>query len=414
MNSDRLKILFAQKYPLFPTDSGAKKRSLNVLQHLAAWHDVTYLCNHLPSDVEHLAKMDEIGLTVESLPWSRPGRASLRFGYQILSNLLSSEPFTVATNTDSALTRRAQALVDQGQFDLVICDTVVMAPHILGLDVRPKILFQHNVEAQIFERHAQTGNFLKRQYMHHQWRKMARYEAAMNPHFDGFIAVSEEDRARFVERYAWENVYAIDTAVDTNYFEPREGAEQSFRVVFLGSMDWMPNQEGVIHFVQEMWPAIRRQVPQAEFQIVGRNPPASVLQLGTEAGVSVLGTVPDVRPYLAEASVVVVPLLVGGGTRIKIFEALAMGKAVVSTTIGAEGLRVTPGEHLAIEDRPEPFAACVSALLNNDEARAQLGDNGRRLVVESFSTERIARQFNDICVEVHEGFKLQQRVDCMA
>src|SRR5262249_25780924 len=195
----------------------------------------------------------------------------------------------------------------------------------------------------------------------------------------------------FAREYGWHHVQAIDTAVDIEYFRPSQNAEKPDHVVFIGSMDWLPNQDGVAFFVQEGWPLIRRVRPQAVFPVVCPRPPWSVRRLERVPGVEVVGTVPDVRPYLAQAAVVVVPLLVGGGTRIKIFEALAMAKAVVSTTIGAEGLPVTSGEHLLLADGADAFADAVLQLLDDVKLRTRLGQTASRLVQAHYSTEVAAR-----------------------
>jgi glycosyltransferase involved in cell wall biosynthesis len=230
-----------------------------------------------------------------------------------------------------------------------------------------------------------------------QWRKMRRFEAACGGQFDAAIAVSEQDRRIFEQEYGWSNVHAIDTAVDVDYFRSTGRAEHEEQVLFLGSMDWLPNQDCVQHFVRNIWPLIRRTRPRATFHVVGRNPPPEVKRLSGKDGIVVVGTVPDVRPHLEEAAVVVIPLLVGGGTRLKIFEAMAMDKAVVSTSIGAEGLPVTPGEHIILADEPADFAGAVTFLLGAPERRASLGTASHLLVNERYGTEPVARQFESIC-----------------
>jgi glycosyltransferase involved in cell wall biosynthesis len=214
--------------------------------------------------------------------------------------------------------------------------------------------------------------------------------------------VSEQDQQTFAREYGWHHVQAIDTAVDVDYFRPNGTAECPDHVLFVGSLDWLPNQDGVTFFVHHVWPLIRRAKPKAVFQIVGRNPPWAVRRLQRVDGVEVVGTVPDVRPYVAGAAVVVVPLLVGGGTRIKIFEALAMGKALVSTTIGAEGLPVTSGDHLLLADNPPEFAEAVLRLLNDSDTRARLGQTANRFVNAHYSTDVVARQFEQICQQTVE------------
>jgi glycosyltransferase involved in cell wall biosynthesis len=283
---------------------------------------------------------------------------------------------------------------------VLICDTVQMFRHMQGLRAKVNILFQHNVEAQILQRHAEVGpNLLFRLFMRSDWKKMQRFERNCGSEFDTVIAVSEQDKKLFEDKYGWTNVECIDTAVDADYFQNRDGNEIRDRVVFVGSMDWLPNQDGVKYFVREIWPHIRHARPNATFQIVGRNPPPSVTALTSVPGVEVVGFVPDVRPYLASAAVFVVPLLVGGGTRLKVYEAMAMGRAVVSTTIGTEGLSLTPGRHFFEEDDPQRFADSVTRLLSDSGLRAQMGQAAEQFVRSKYDSETISRQFEEICLE---------------
>jgi glycosyltransferase involved in cell wall biosynthesis len=392
-----MNILFTHKQILFPHDTGGKIRVLNLLRHLARWHEIVYLCNLRPGDEAYLPQMKALGLRVEGVPKQDSRRRSARYYGEAVVNLFSPQPFTVARNFDRALKARAAALVGTGAFDLMICDGVQMTPHFVDLPV-PKILFQHNVEARLLERHAQHDpTWLRRRYMAAQHSKMCRFEADYGARFDAVIAVSELDRQAFERDYSWRQVRAIDTAVDLDYFQPAGRPEQADRVVFVGSMDWLPNQDGVRFFLEEVWPRIRARRPTATFQVVGRDPPAKLCRFSGSDGIEIAGTVPDVRPYLEEAAVVVVPILVGGGTRLKIYEAMAMGKAVVSTTIGAEGLVYTPGQHLLVADEPAAFAEAVVSLLKAPPFRRHLGAAARRLVNQCFSAETVARQFESIC-----------------
>jgi glycosyltransferase involved in cell wall biosynthesis len=393
-----MRILFLQKQILFPHDTGAKIRVLNVLRHLGKRHEITFLCNLRAGEEIHLEKMHALGLRLETVPARESRRGSLRFYGDLAKNLLSPYPFSISRNYDPVLHARARALVAQERYDLLICDTVFMARHTLDLKVSARILFQHNMEALILQRHAEKSTgWLRARYMALQAQRMRRFEEACGRHFDTIIAVSEQDRQKFAREYGWQHVQAIDTAVDVDYFRSNGTPEKADHIVFVGSLDWLPNQDGAVFFAERVWPLIRRVRPQAVFQIVGRNPPRSVRRLENVEGIDVVGTVPDVRPYVAGAAVMVVPLLVGGGTRIKIFEAMAMGKALVSTTIGAEGLPVTSGEHLLLADDPCDFAQAVLDLLNDPERRSRLGQSANRLVRASYSTEIVARQFELIC-----------------
>lgn len=393
-----MKILFLQKRPLFPADSGGKIRTLNVLRHMAPRHDVTYLCNVQAGEEASIQQMGELGLHVETIPWQETSRDDPRFYFELLRNLSSKFPYNVDKDFDRRLRQRAIDLIALEPFDLLVCDFVQMARNAIALNVPAKVLFQHNVEAEIFKRHAETDSgWLRRRYMALQWRKMQAFEAEAGRQFDAVIAVSRRDQELFQSEYGWEHVQVIDTAVDLEYFTPDSASERVGRVVFVGSLDWLPNQDGVQFFVGEIWDRVRARSPQATFQIVGRNPPADVARLAATPGVEVIGSVPDVRPYLAEAAVVVVPLRIGGGTRLKIYEAAAMQKAVVSTTLGAEGLDVADGKQIRIADDPAAFAAAVAELLNDDGSRTELATAARRLVVEHYSAEVVAAQFEEIC-----------------
>lgn len=397
-----MKILFLQKRPLLPADSGGKIRTLNLLKYVARWHDVTYLCNVQQGEEPGVETMRALGLRVEWVPWRETKRSSPGFYRDLAVNLLSPYPFNVAKDYDRRLLRRAQSLLQEEPYDLVICDFVQMARNALPLSGVPKLLLQHNVEAEIFRRQAVVGSLPRRAYMNLQWRKMRRFEAQAGWHFQTVVAVSGRDRLTFAREYGWPRVKEIDTAVDLEYFAPRTGQERPDRLVFVGSMDWSPNEEGIEHFVRRIWPAIRSERPTATIGIVGRNPSPRVRRLAEVDGVEVTGTVPDVRPYLGESAVVVVPLLVGGGTRIKIYEAMAMRKAVVSTPLGAEGLPVRDGEHLLLAETPEQFARAVLRLLRDEPLRRRLAASAQTFVADRYSAETIARQFMAHCRETIE------------
>lgn len=394
----RKRILFLQKRLLFPTDSGGKIRTLNVLRHLAKWHDITYLCNILPEERLHVGEMEGLGLNMVTVPWTEAPRPSLRFYWGLLMNLLSPYPFNVNKDFDRRLRKLGQELLGNQKFDLLICDFVQMARNCIGLDSIPTLLFQHNVESQIFQRlFQQERKPAHRAYLWLQWKKMHHFENRAGRCFDGVVAVSENDRETFRREYGWKHVHVIDTAVDTSYFFPFETRETPRQCVFTGSMDWPPNEEGVRFFAREIWPLIRSRYDDATFVIVGRNPPKSLLALNGKSGIEVTGAVPDVRPFIAKSQVNVVPLLVGGGTRLKVFESMAMRKPVVSTRLGVEGLPVRDKHEVLIADSAESFAEAVCALFHDAGLRHRLACESLELVLNKHAAPVIAQQFNEIC-----------------
>ena len=284
MGLDRKRILFLQKRLLFPADTGGKIRTLNVLRHLAQWHDITYVSNLLQCEQAYLGEMQSLGLELVNVPWMETPRNSPLFYGQLAANLFSRFPFNVNKDYDADLRRELCRLVKEREYDLLICDFVQMARNCLGVDSLPKLLFQHNVESQIFHRHVQqSDSFAQRAYMWLQWKKMHRFEREAGNDFDVVVAVSEQDRGTFQREYAWQHVRTIGTAVDTDYFRPANITEVPRRCVFVGSMDWLPNEQGVLKFVREVWPLVRAQIPDASFQIVEREVGGTERQSGERA-----------------------------------------------------------------------------------------------------------------------------------
>jgi polysaccharide biosynthesis protein PslH len=239
---------------------------------------------------------------------------------------------------------------------------------------------------------------------------MRRFEADVLPRFTSVVAVSERDAAAFRECYAVASPVVIPTGVDLDYFAwlPREadapGAPPS--VVFTGSMDWDANIDGVGHFLADIWPRVRARLPNASFVVVGRNPPGALVERARDMpGVSFTGFVDDVRPHVRDAEVFVIPLRVGGGTRIKAFEAMAMGRAVVSTAIGIEGLGVQPDEHFLQRDDAEGFADAVLTLLGDAVQRQAMASRARRFIEARFGHRAVAQVFERACLDALARFR---------
>jgi glycosyltransferase involved in cell wall biosynthesis len=263
-----------------------------------------------------------------------------------------------------------RAWCGEQRFDVAVCDFLDAAVNFPGrLDI-PCVLFQHNVETEIWRRHAATaGNPLKKMMYGMEFRKMLRYEQIEVRKFHHVIAVSESDRALMTQWVDGEHVTVVPTGVDLAEYRPDPAAPEPGPVItFVGAMDWEPNIDGVEYFAGEIWPIIQAEVPGARLRIVGRNPDRRVKEWVSES-VEVTGRVPSVVEYLHQSAVVIVPLRIGGGTRLKIYEAMATAKAVVSTTVGAEGLDVHHGRDIMLADDGRSFAQAVIMLLRDRELR---------------------------------------------
>jgi glycosyltransferase involved in cell wall biosynthesis len=317
-------------------------------------------------------------------------------------NLLTGRPYAVTKWWKPEARHRLLELLQQESYDVVICD-FLPAFGIVPKDLPcPKVLFTHNVEAMIWQRHYRTARnpILKMVYWR-EYRAMSKLERDYAQAADQVLAVSEPDRSFFNRIAGNEKVSLIPTGVDVDYFQPQPAAEAANTLVFSGSMDWLANEQGIFFFEQQILPRIRRHVPDVSLLVVGRDPSARLRELAVrEPAITVTGTVEDVRPFMAKASVYIVPLLVGGGTRLKIYEAMAMGKAIVSTTLGAEGLDVKNGENIIFADDPAGFADCVVRLLQQPERRSALGDAARAWVSEKYSWEAVSRTLDEVLYQI--------------
>jgi sugar transferase (PEP-CTERM/EpsH1 system associated) len=368
------------------------------MRHLARRHAITYLT--FAGDVEaeaHRPAMREVCAELVNVPWQDAAKGSLRFYAGVAAHLFDPLPYAAAKYRSAAYRQAVDALLAEGRFDRVVCDFLVPAVNLRGTLPCPSILFTHNVEAEIWRRHAEnTGRLPARWLYRQQWRRMARFEGRTLARFDRILAVSDADAVSFGRLYGRQLRSPIDvvaTGVDTTYFTPTpEAFLRPKHLAFVGSMDWMPNEDAVLFFCREILPRVRAAEPEVTLAIIGRSPTAAVRRLAQDAGVEVTGTVDDVRTHLGAAGATIVPLRVGGGTRLKIFEAMAAGKAVVSTTIGAEGLPTESGRHLLIADGPEAFAAAVLRVVRDADLRRRLEREARALVTRHYDWSVAADQ----------------------
>jgi glycosyltransferase involved in cell wall biosynthesis len=290
-----------------------------------------------------------------------------------------------------------QDLIRQERFDCAVVDH--LAPTSYFPDLPHAIFFQHNVETVIWRRHVEhAADPLRRAYFKLQADRMYRYERRVSRASGHIVAVSQTDADEMRRLFDVARVTEIPTGVNIEYFHPPTPPPAATAdLVFVGSMDWLPNVDGVLHFVREILPLIRQARPETTLTIVGRTPPPKIAQLATaDPRIQVTGTVPDIRPYLWSSAVAIVPLRIGGGTRLKIYEAMAAQIPVVSTTIGAEGLSVNPPQDIRLADTPAHFAAQCLELLTTPELRIRLAQAAAAMVASHFSWEQVARAFEKV------------------
>jgi polysaccharide biosynthesis protein PslH len=370
-----------------------------MLRHLHRWHEIHYVAIASPEQTEGPARAHEYSPNAYPFSYRIPRKPSPTFLLQLAGGIFSPVPLAVSRFHPPGMAAFLEKLMARERFDRAVVDH--LAPTAYFPDLPHAVLFQHNVETVIWRRHVEhASNPLGRWYFHQQARRMFEFERRVSLAAGQIVAVSEADACQMRELFGVTRVTAIPTGVNLDYFLPpslRPAVPVAADLVFVGSMDWLPNVDGVLYFVREILPLIRRQRSDCSLAIVGRTPPPSITELAErDPRIHVTGTVPDIRPYLWNAAVSIVPLRIGGGTRLKIYEAMAARIPVVSTTIGAEGLAVQPPDDVRIADTPQDFADRCLELLSSSEERKRVAAAAWEMVRTNFSWERVARCFEEI------------------
>jgi sugar transferase (PEP-CTERM/EpsH1 system associated) len=397
-----MKILWVKAGGLVPPDTGGKIRSYNILRELARQHSVTFFSFYAAHNNDVHPGLKDTFDRVVCLPLALPQPKSLAEMRDYSIRLLSPQPYNITKYCRSEVRRKLQALLKQETYDVILCDFMVAAGVIPWDWPAPKVLFTHNVEAAIWRRHYEVAtNPLWKATSWWEWRKMEAAERKYLHLADKVLTVSETDRDAFASLVDAGKLAVIPTGVDVNYFQPQPTEETPNSLVFTGSMDWLPNEDAILYFADAILPLIKQECPDISLEVVGRSPSRKLQALAEkEKSLHLTGWVDDIRPFVARAAVCVVPLRIGGGTRLKIFEAMAMGKAAVSTTVGAEGLPVQSGENLLLADTPHDFAQAVLSLLRDPDQRQRLGTAARTLVEENYSWRKIAETFASVLAAV--------------
>lgn len=392
-----MRLLFVTGTLPYPPTDGWKIRVFALLSGLAQRHSVSVVSFvRRIDDALAVERLRDQGIDLHVV--SRDHRYAPS---KLFQGLVGRTAFPILNYRDERMTHLLQQVLQSDRFDIVQVESLHMAQYCLELP-QPIVLDLHNIESLLMKRYAkQEPNPLKRLYAEITWRKLATYERDVCGRFTHCLTCSDEERVLLQTRSRVDRVSVIPNGVDINAhpgadWTIQQSLELRERIVFVGRMDYHANIEGVRWFCRSVWPRIRAACPGAIFQIVGGHPIPAISRLARAGEIEVTGYVTDVRPYVHDASVVVVPLRIGGGTRLKILEALAMEKALVSTTVGAEGIEAVPSRDLVIADRSEDFADHVISLLAQPEVRRKLGAAGRRLVQRQYNWANIVENLEDI------------------
>jgi sugar transferase (PEP-CTERM/EpsH1 system associated) len=397
-----MKILWVKAGGLVPPDIGGKIRSYNILRQLAKEHAVTFFSFYAAHDNDVHAELSRTLEKVILIPLElSPARSATELLDYAL-HLPSREPYSLTKYCKPVVRKRLRALLQEETYDVILCDFLVAAGAIPWDWPCPKVLFAHNVEAVIWQRHYEVArNPLWKAVSWLEWKRMEAAERRYLQKANHVLVVSENDRESFARFLEPGRLTVIPTGADTEFFQPCGEKEMPNTLVFTGAMDWLPNEDGIIYFAKEIFPLILARAPDATLCVVGRQPSRRLQDLAANVpNIQLTGRVEDVRPYVAQSAVYIVPLRIGGGTRLKIFEAMSMAKAVVSTSIGAEGLPVKNGEHLLIADDPASFAESTLQLLGDPRRRTEIGRAARRLIEQNYNWATVSRDFGQVLENV--------------
>lgn len=391
-----MKILLVT--PTLPVpNSGGNTRVYNLIKYIATHHQVTVLSFIKPAEQEWLPLLQPLCANLELIPFSGfPVASKWRnrlLGWRQI--LFSQRPRYVHTFPVEAMRPSLQKLLAQYDFDLVIFETLYLVELVNEVDGTPILLGQQNVESDIQKRAYEiAANPIHRWRDKLMWRKLYQFEKRYVQQFSACLAVSERDAALMCQMSPQTEVHIVPNGVDCLHFQPQPATErEENKLLFFGTLNYGPNVEGLLWFVQEIWTHISTKRPKVILEIMGINPVQEIVALAQHSSIHLVGFVPDVREKLWTTTICVVPLLTGGGTRLKILEALAAGCPVVSTTVGAEGLDLEDGRHLLLGDTAEEFAAQVLTLLDSPAQRHSLGQEGQQAVVRQYDWATIGQQF---------------------
>jgi glycosyltransferase involved in cell wall biosynthesis len=404
-----MQILFVATNLPVPLNSGQSIRSMSIIRALAwSGHQISFISFANKDRPQNLDPLSSYCTSIELLD-REVKNLTLQPNYgQRLKSLLTLRCYSIERFRSPEMQERIQMQMHRLKYDLIVCDAIYGLINIPQTTV-PILLNTHNVEYIILSRYGRAEkNPIKKWYAMAESNLMRVAERNLFRQIAGAMVCSNLDRKILQELLPELPVSVIPNVVDTDSIKPQIAPLGSTRVspilLFLGVMDWYPNRDAVEYFVHHIFPKVRAECPETRFVVAGRNPPSDFVALfSLESKIEFTGTVPDMRPYLSSASVVVVPLRLGGGTRIKILEACAAGRPVVSTSIGAEGLDLEPGKEILVEDNPEEFARSVVTLLRDPARCDALANAGRTAIVERYSHLTLKKSLDAVILKYFTG-----------
>jgi len=399
-----MKILWLSHILPYPPKGGVMQRSYNLIKEVAKENEVYLFAFNqkawLPTKEDIIKAKKEFERFCKKVEvFELPSDKSKAAWYSlVLKSFFSKDGYTINWTKSKTMMKKIKEFLATNHIDLIHFDTIGLAEYVKEIKEIPKVLNHHNIESHMMLRRAKKEkNPLKKIYFLQEAIKLRKYEKQVCPNFNMNLVVSELDKERLLNIAPNSKVEVIPNGVDINYFKPLNSKIKRHNIVFAGRMNAYPNEDAVIWFLKEIWPLLKKEVPDATFTIAGRNPTPRIKKFAkNDPSILVTGYVDDIRPFIAQAEVYICPIRDGGGTKLKILDAMAMGKIIVTTTIGAEGLGVIHERHVLIANDPKISASQVLLVFNNPDLRKYLSQNARQLVEKKYSWEIIGKKLNSL------------------
>lgn len=388
-----MKILVVTTKSPYPLIEGRALRTYNLIKQAAREHEI-HLVSFVQTEedlqgIEHMRTICPV-VEYEKLYY---GGGGVRMLADAACELFSSAPLPIVKYRTATMRARLRRLIAEHHYDLVHLDMLHLADYQAECGDIPVVLVEHNVEYVILQRRAETEtSWLRKTYLRYQCAKLKAFEARACAQADHVVAVSDLDAEHLRSMAPGAKVTAVPNGVDTDFFQTPPTAPQSSELVFVGGLTWFPNLDAIRYFASDILPLILPDVPDVRLTVIGKNPESPTThEIAAHPQIRLAGLVDDIRPYVASAAAYIVPLRIGGGTRLKILDALSMSKAIISTAIGCEGLEVEDGKSIVVANTPAEIAAAILKVLRDPALAQRLGQEGRALVERRYDWSAVAK-----------------------
>ncbi|MCB0726807.1 MAG: glycosyltransferase [Ignavibacteriae bacterium] len=402
-----MKILFISYDFPFPPTGGSISRDYNLIKQLSKHHELHWINRTIRGKIkqEYKDEMKKYFRKMDIIEWDYDQDPA-----GLLKSMVTNVPYIIKRFESNEMKELVSKTIRENDFDLILCDHIYLSQYIPESIAGSIPVIPNNEDCGFtyYKRMTENSGFARSVYARSQWKKLLDYEIEVLKKYNVYITTSEKEKELISQYYNQAEICVIENGVDTDYFSPGKRNGTGPNIVFTAWFKYYPNTKAAIDFVNNIFPGIKKEIPEIKFYIVGKEPPPAVKELEKTEGVIVTGYVDDVRSYLMNADAAVIPLQIGGGTRLKILEAMSMKVPVVSTLLGAEGLQVEDGREILIAQSDEDFISKVVKVIKDKELSFQLSSNGRKLMEEKYDWDISGKKLNSFLNSYVENFKIKK------